>query len=265
MILRLAAGLLLAYAVWCALLFLMQDRMLFPAALAGTPGEPFHPRTEVLERRIDEATTVRAWLIPAAGDGDPAPLLVFFHGNAELIDHQAELARWYLARGFTVLLPEYRGYGHSEGRPSQAGIVDDAVHFLDLASARAEVDGARVVLHGRSIGGAVAAQVAARRPATAVVLVSTPVSVAGMAWRVGAPPFLVRNPFRTDTVLPQLDAPVLLLHGSRDREIPVRHSRRLHELARQSRLVEYDAGHNDFPPPDRWADYWREIEEHIGL
>lgn len=254
---------MLVYLAWCGLLFVLQDRILFPAALAGDPGEPFHPRTVVLDRTVDGAV-VRAWLIPATAAAGPAPLVAFFHGNAELIDHQGPMARWYLARGFSVLLPEYRGYGHSEGRPSQAAIVEDAIHFLDRTAARPDVDPSRVVLHGRSIGGAIAAQVARHRAPAALILESTPASVAGMAWRFGAPPVLVTNPFRTDAVLRDLEIPVLLLHGSRDRDIPVRHARRLHQLAPDSRLVEYEAGHNDFPPPHRWDDYWREIERHIA-
>ena len=143
-------------------------------------------------------------------------MVVFLHGNAELIDHQYAIVDLYHAQGISVLLPEFRGYGHSAGSPSQAHIVADVVAFYDLAIALPQVDAQRIVIHGRSIGGGVAAQLADQRACNALIVESTGASVAAMAWRYGIPPFIVRSPFHSARVFRGLDVPVLIMHGQDD-------------------------------------------------
>ena len=76
-------------------------------------------------------------------------------------------------------------------------------------------------------------------------------------------PFVVRNRFDTGAIIAQTDLPVLLLHGRRDRVIPVSHGRRLAPIAAHARYVEYDSGHNDLPPIREEPDYWRLIQSFI--
>jgi len=250
----------------------MQTKILFPAQYAGSPDPSAVPANAVeLTRDVDDIT-VTAWLVPApdATPAQPAPVVQFFHGNAELIDHQADIIRGYHALGVSVLLVEYRGYGRSGGAPSQAALTDDAVWFFDQVVKREDVDASRVYLHGRSVGGGVAGQVLKvllerDTPPAGVVLNSPFTSVSAIAWAHGVPPFLVRHPFRTDRVLPEYAGPVLIFHGTNDTVIPASHGRRLAELAPNARLVEYaDTGHNDLPPPEESAAYWQQIAEVIG-
>lgn len=239
---RVAVG---AYLVWCLTLSLAQGWMIFPRGMAG-PALPEGALPRGVERWwIDAADGVRveAWYL-APEDGGPAPAAVIFHGNGELIDHVTEYAAWYRERGFAVLLPEYRGYGRSGGTPSQRAIVEDAKRFCAMLLARPEVDGARVVLHGRSLGAAVAAQVAAEHPPAALVLESPFVSINAMAAGYAVPPFLVRHPFRTDLVLPALGRPVLILHSRDDEIVPYAHGKRLHAMTPGSRLVDLSGSHN---------------------
>jgi len=248
------------YLVYCALLFFFQHKLIFPTSAAGEASPaPFHRDTQVLEVETDEGTTV-GWFIPAPApapgngrgdtgetDASPRPLVVILHGNAELIDHQMGLVQFYHAQGVSVLLPEYRGYGGagggSDGSPSQQHIVADVVALYDLAVARPDVDASKIIIHGRSIGGAIGAQLADRRPCAAVVVESTGTSVAGQAWRYGVPPFLVRSPFHTVRVFRELDVPVLILHGEYDRVFTYRHAEALHACSRDSTLVKFNAGH----------------------
>ncbi len=258
----------IVYLVWCAMLYFAQDSMVFPADMAGQAG-PVPSQAIVLRRAIDDGNAY-AWFLPApqAGDDQPAPLIVFFHGNAELIDHQLGLARQYHQRGWSVLLPEYRGYGESDGSPSQTAIVDDAVHFIREALARPDVDAERFIIHGRSIGGAIATQVAAQladptarhhAPGT-LILESAPANVAAMAWGFGVPPLLVRNPFPTDATLRKLNMPVLLFHGRNDTIIPFTDAQRLHDAAPQATLIALECGHNDLPRPADLKTYWGSID-----
>lgn len=253
------------YLVYCGLLFFFQHKLIFPTSAAGVASpQPFHRDAEVLTVETEEGKTL-GWFIPAPGSSEdnPAPLVVFLHGNAELIDHQPGIVQIYHAQGVSVLLPEYRGYGDCDGTPCQAHIVPDVVAFYDQAVARPDVDPDRVVIHGRSIGGAVAAQLADRRPCVALIVESTGTSVASQAWRYGAPPFLVRSPFHTKRVVESLDVPVLIMHGEHDRVFKYQHARDLLAAARHGTLVPFNAGHG--MPGSDFARYEDAITHHLGV
>lgn len=260
--LRLPIHAAVIYAAWCATLYFYQDKLLFPADMAPEPypGEKYDLSTIVLKRPVDGGDDV-AWFVPplAAFQGKPAPLVIFCHGNAEIIDDQSRIIVGYQQLGFAVLLPEYRGYGRSAGSPSERGIVDDTVWFFDQALSRPEIDAGRIVIHGRSMGGGVAAGLADQRKPSALVLESTFTSAAAMARNYFAPEFLVKNPFHVDAVLETLDVPVLLMHGSRDSIIPIAHARRLKSLARHVTYVEFNCDHNDFPGDGNEEAYWNDI------
>lgn len=210
---------------------------------------------------------VEAWLLAGRGvDREhPGPLVVFAHGNAEVIDHWPAMLAPYREMGVSVLLPEFRGYGRSAGSPSEESITDDFVHFVDLALARPEVDRARVVYHGRSLGGGVVCALAARRAPRALVLMSTFTSIADImrAWLI--PRSLVLDPFDNAAVLAHLDVPVLLVHGRRDRVVPFSHAERLRGVARGPvTFVEYaSADHNDCPPD--WRDFFRRARAFLAV
>ena len=258
------------YGVYAGLLFVFQHMLMFPADLAGTPvkrAAAFHQPT-VLELATDQGVT-RGWFLPAPGvSGDrPAGLVVFFHGNAELIDQQTKIVRMYHAMGLSVLLPEYRGYGISEGSPSEKHIVADALAMMALATGRPEVEPAKVVLHGRSIGGGLAAQVADKmakqhKPA-AVIVESTFVSVSGMAWRYGAPSFLVRSPLKTGDAFVRATWPILIMHGQRDQIVPVDHAHELLKIVPDATLLLFDCDHNTLPPADMTDTYEASIRKHL--
>jgi len=192
---------------------------------------------------------------PAPGAPLPAPCAIIFHGNGELIDHIQDYADWYRRRGYAVLIPEYRGYGRSGGAPSQAAIDEDMLSFHARLLAREDVDSARMVFHGRSLGSAVAVQLAGRNRPAALVLESPFLSINAMAARYFVPGFLVRHPFRTDKLLPTLGVPVLILHSTDDEIVPYSHGARLHEITPGSTLVDLSGSHNSALAaiPQYWA------------
>lgn len=227
MVIAIVVGILgLAYGVACAL----QERLIFPREYARGRMQATPRGVEPLWITADDGSRVEAWFVPGAGTapGTPGPLVLFFHGNGELIDTNLDTAALYTPWGVSVLLAEYRGYGRSQGDPSQAAIVADMVRFHDLMATRPDVDPTRIVFHGRSLGGGVAGALAAERPPAALILESTFTSLAALARSRGLLEPLCRHPFRTDRVLPGLGKPVLILHGADDELIPPAHARQLH-------------------------------------
>lgn len=256
-----------AYVFWCAILYLFQDWLLFPSGMTRSPSPQARiDGTVVIALELEGGGAVESWFIPVPGcDGDhPAPVVIFFHGNAELIDDQEYFVGSYHRLGYSVLLCEYRGYGQSGGKPSQRAIAADTVRFYDALARRSDVDSSRIVFHGRSLGGAVAADLASRRTPAAWILQSAFSSVTAMAKHYLAPAFLVRHPFRTDQVVESLDVPLLILHGTNDRVIPESHGRNLYALAADAKYVTYPCGHNDLPNPDNANEYWKEIEMFLS-
>ena len=250
------------YAIYCGLLFFFQTKLIFPADLVGGPsGATPDERNEI---DTDQGTTV-AWYDPApdATADNPAPLAVFFHGNAELVDQQQRTIRMYHDLGISVFMVEYRGYGDSEGTPSENHIVADTVAFLKLMRERPEIDAERLVYHGRSIGGGLATQVALQIKPKALIVESTFTSVAGMAMRYGVPPFLVTSPLRSEQAFKQLDIPILIMHGKADTIVPVSHGHALDAAAKHSTLLLFNCGHNDMPPPAEVALYDSAIRKHL--
>jgi hypothetical protein len=257
--------LLSLYVIYCGLLFFFQTKLIFPSEFAGQPSQALPTlNTEVIELATDEGKTT-AWFVPAlqASPETPAPLAMFFHGNAELMDHQSGIVDLYQRLGVSVLMVEYRGYGHSEGSPSQAHIMEDSLAVMEQVIKRDDVDASKLTLHGRSIGGGLASQVALKSPPRALIVESTGTSVAGMAMKYGVPPFLVRSPLNTREAFTQLDLPILIMHGKDDEIFPVSHAHRLDDAGKQTTLVLFNASHNTLPSGSEIDLYERSVGKHL--
>jgi uncharacterized protein len=252
------------YFCYCLLLFVMQRQMLFPRGMIGTPPEP-QTATGSMERIWIEtgSETVEAWYLPpAAGTSDgPAPVVIFGHGNGELIDFWPMELDVINRLGMGLLLVEYPGYGRSGGKPSQASITRTFVAAYDTIVGRSSVDKNRIVLFGRSLGGAAVCALAEKRPSGALILMSAFTGVRAFAKKYGVPGLFIRDPLDNLSVVRDYPGPLLIVHGSRDDIIPYDHGRKLHASAKNSRLITYSAGHNDCPPD--WGIFWQDLEEFL--
>ena len=261
-ILRLLSLAVFAYAAYTLLLFLMQRQILYPGRHIRVSGLP--PAGIVPIPVVTTTGRSDAWFMPPLKrkNGERRPLVIFFHGNGEVIDYLPEQAEGFRELGMGVLLVEYPGFGRSAGNPTEKSITEAAVAAYDAMLQRAEVDPQRIVLFGRSLGGGAACALAARRPSTALILQSTFSSTRAMARAFLAPGFLVRDVFDNGAVLAAYRQPVLLFHGSSDTTIPPEHSRTLQRLAPHARLVEFSCGHNDFPPD--WREFYRIVAAFLN-
>lgn len=265
-IVRLVFIALVLYAAYLTLMYRAQDSMIFvvqrvPEAQAALP-----PPSGFERVMIDGPGALQheSWFFaaPGASAEHPAPVVIFFHGNADMIDWLADRARDYTALGCSTLLVEYPGYRVNRGKPSEQSTVEQGVRAVELMRARAGVDANRIVLHGMSLGTGVAAQVAARTGPAALVLDSPFTSVASFAAAYLVPPSIVKHPFRTDRVLASLSCPILIIHGTRDTIIPIEQGRTLATLNPRTTMVELDAGHLDL---DRVPEaYWGPIRQFLA-
>jgi fermentation-respiration switch protein FrsA (DUF1100 family) len=234
------------FAAYWALLFLTQRALLFPAPPAS--GAPARPADAAQLWLATAGGRTEAWFLPAtARPAAASSLLIFSHGNGELIDHWPAEFDPPRSWGVAVLLVEYPGYGRSHGHPAEATITQTMLAAYDWARAQPGIDPGRIVAYGRSVGGGAACQLAARRPVSGLILESAFTSVRAYARGYGAPAFLVRDPFDNQAVLRQYRGPLLLLHGSHDDVTPASHSQALAAAARQAELHLLPCGHNDCP------------------
>ena len=228
-----------------ALMYLVQDSLLFlPQPLVGSP-RPIRP-AEDLALDTADGVRLRGWLVKATAA--PAPLLIYYGGNAEEVSGQAREQGWPVE--WSLALVNYRGYGGSEGAPSEQTLFADALLVFDLLANRPDVDARRIVLFGRSLGSAVAAFVAAERRVAGVILVSpfdsmTEVGRYHYPWLpVG---LLLRHRFDSRSRAPKIAAPMIAIVAGRDRIIPIIRSKRLFDSwGGPRRWVEVpEADHND--------------------
>jgi hypothetical protein len=259
---KVIAGAALIYAVYCLLLFLGQRHILFPRYMVPSPGPAALQGTRIETWWLETASgKVEAWYLPPAAAEKPAPAVIFGHGNGELIDYWPNELGRFSEMGIGLLLVEYPGYGRSDGSPSQESIAETFTLAYDRLAARTDVDPARIVLFGRSLGGGAVCDLALKRPSAALILMSCFESVSAFAVRYLAPAFLIRDPFDNLSAVRQYHGPVLVLHGQFDEVIPFGHGQALHAAAQDGKMIVYEAGHNDCPPD--WAVFWRDVEEFL--
>jgi uncharacterized protein len=231
-------------AMWATL---VDSLVYFPdRELYGDPADVGLAFTD-LAITTEDGERVHGWWIPtrAAARGH----VLFFHGNAGNISHRLDHARALTAAGLDVLLLDYRGYGRSSGRPSEEGLALDARAARSALVAGGQVDPARLVYMGESLGGAVALRLALEEPPLACVLQSTFTSLRDVARHHYPAPLsaLAKDAYPNRERIRRLDAPVLILHGDVDDIVPLAQGQALFEAAREPRRLRVvpGAGHND--------------------
>jgi fermentation-respiration switch protein FrsA (DUF1100 family) len=202
------------------------------------------------------------------GDPKNAPgVLLCFHGNADLALWQLDWARAVERRTrYAVFLAEYRGYMSLKGKPTYASTKLDARAAYDHLRIEFGVDRSHMAYFGHSLGSGIAAELAEIHPPAALLLQAPFSSARAMARLIVWPAVVLiwkaisRVHFDTKQVVSDLDVPVSVVHGRRDRIVPVRMGIEVYEAARRKGqlLVVEKAGHNDVPDI-AGEDYWRWI------
>ena len=198
-----------------------------------------------------DGLTLHGWFVPGEGD----LCIVWFHGNAGNVSHRVyNLALMHSRVGASVFLFDYRGYGRSQGRPSEPGLYLDGEAAIEQAKLRAGVSDDGLVLFGRSLGGSVAIEMATRRNVRALVVESAFTSIDDMARsthrllsRLLPPRLLLKARYDNLSKMPSVRAPALVVHGDDDRTVPHRMGLALHAAAPDPKAMYTieGAGHND--------------------
>lgn len=217
-----------------------------------------------------DGVKLHAFLLKAASHSS-APTLVYFHGNAGNIGHRLVNARDLVHQvRANVLLVSYRGYGFSEGEPSEPGLRLDGEAAIDFLAARSDLDHSKIFVFGRSLGGAVAIHLASKHQSRlrGIILENTFTSIADMidvvlpVFKVFKP--LLTNPWRSADALPDVDLPILFLAGEADELVPHSMMLELHAMARHkdSQLSTFPNGRHN----ETWltAGYYEVIAEWLG-
>ena len=228
---------LIAIAICAALyaavfvgLYVGQRRILFRCDAAEVDPATLGLKAKILRLKTEDGENLLAWSIqPALG----RPLILYFHGNAGGLDLRVDRFRAIAEAGMGLLAIEYRGYASSTGSPSERGLKLDgeAAYAAAIASGVAPE---RIVLLGESLGSGVAVALAARHKVGALVLdspYSSIVDVAAAAYWFVPVRALLRDPFRNDLLIGSVEAPTLIVHGTRDVIVPIRFGEKLFALA----------------------------------
>ncbi|GAB4838006.1 Alpha/beta hydrolase domain-containing protein wav2, variant 2 [Ancistrocladus abbreviatus] len=274
-----------------ALLVAFQERLVYVPVLPGlTKSYPITPARlrltyEDVWLRSSDGVSLHAWFIKLLPDCQ-GPTILFFQENAGNIAHRLEMVRIMLQRlQCNVFMLSYRGYGASDGYPSQHGITKDAQAALDHLMQRTDIDASQIAVFGRSLGGAVGAALAKDNPekVAALILENTFTSILDMAgvllpllrWFIGGSSskglkilnYFVRSPWCTIDIIGQVRQPILFLSGLEDEMVPPSHMKMLYANAAARNehciFVEFPTGMH----MDTWLSggdhYWRTVQQFI--
>lgn len=245
--LYLVAILILLYAVWGLALLFLQPKMLYRPTreVSLTPAHAGLSYEEVEFRSADGVQLV-GWLVPARA----APFtLLLCHGNGGNLMHTLDTLKLFHRLGLSCFAFDYRGYGRSAGRPTEAGTYLDARAAYDWLTSEKEVPANQILLLGRSLGGSIATHLAGRVPVAGLVIESAFTSFVDIA-RQFYPYLPVRwfVRFRYDTLadVKQVRCPVMVVHSRDDELVPFTHGHRLLAAAQEpKRFVEIGGSHNE--------------------
>ena len=241
-----AAGMLLAVV---ALRLIENQLIYFPPRYP----EGFPP-PQTYEREAEDV-----WLLTADGvrinafyRSNPASkqVLLWFHGNAEHIGYGLDHLRALAKTGANILAVDYRGYGKSEGKPDEAGVYHDADAAYDYLIKERHFRAQDIIIYGHSLGGAVAVNLASRRPCGGLIVQSSFTSARAMARRMFTIPliaYVVKSRFDSLQKIRDVHAPILIVHGTRDEVIPFAMGQQLFAAAPEPKSfypIE-GAGHNN--------------------
>jgi fermentation-respiration switch protein FrsA (DUF1100 family) len=244
---RVARIVLVVYLLIVLLMMFFEESLVFfPAKYPAGDWQPHGFQFEDVWFTAEDETPLHGWFVP---HDRPRATALFLHGNAGNITHRDDVLRALHNLGVAIMIVDYRGYGRSEGKPSEQGVLDDARSARTWLAERTGLSPNDIVLMGESLGGAVATILASESPARGLVVENSFSCVPDVAafhypW---LPVRLMRTRLDAVAAIKNYHGPLLQFHGDADTIIPIELGRRLFDAANQpKRFVTISgADHND--------------------
>ena len=210
---------------------------------------------------------LNGWLVKAPG---AKSTLIFCHGNAGNIGDRLGKLEIFHAIGVNVLIFDYRGYGKSEGAPTEGGLYTDAIAAYDYLKGRSDINGEKIIAYGASLGGAVAVDLAAKRDLAAIIIDSSFTNAADMAKRIlpFVPSFIIQAKLDSVARIGSVKTPKLFFHSPHDEIVPYALGRKLYEAAAEPKqFVDLVGTHNEglFSSVDEFKDGIKKFLTQYGL
>jgi uncharacterized protein len=241
-----AAIALVLYAALTITVYVAQRTLMyFPDTAHVTPAATGLPEAEEVPLTSADGTHIHIWHVPPRDD---KPVIVYFHGNGGSLAGRVDRFRTLTDDGIGLVGVEYRGYGGTEGSPSEQGLIADAEAGYAFAAAHYPVP--QIVVWGESLGTGVAVELAAEKPVGRLILEAPFTSAEAVGarryWYLPVR-FLMKDQFRSDERIGEVKAPLLILHGLQDRVVPYAMGEEMFELANKPKhIVRFlDGGHED--------------------
>jgi uncharacterized protein len=245
------------YLVGAALLTGFQKKFIFhPQPLTADYTFKYDVPFEEIRIRINEKEMLSAVLFKATA---PKGIVLYFHGNARNVSKYGHKAKQFTDDGYNVLMMDYPTYGKSTGKLTEQAIYANALHMYEVARKFFPPDS--IIIYGRSLGTGVAAQLASIRDCKRLVLEAPYFNMTDMARRllpIYPYSYMLEFKFPTDEYLPDVSAPVVIIHGTDDHTIPVESGKKLEKLLKTGdRFITIPgADHNNL---DKYPDYQKAL------
>lgn len=250
-LIRMAQSLILILvSVWVLLsllLYFFQPKFVYYPYpdLVATPADA-GLKYEQVNLTTSDQLRINGWFLPHM---KPRATLLFLHGNGGNISHRMEKLLIFNRLGLAVFIIDYRGYGDSEGSPSEQGTYLDATAAWDYLTKERGIPENRIILYGESLGGAIASWLADRHKAGALILESAFTSIGDMGkhyYPYLPVKLLARIKYPTMEYIHNVTCPVLVIHSKTDDIVPYIQGRKLYESAQEPKsFLEISGDHNN--------------------
>ena len=247
MLIQIFGVLLITYLAFAALLYVMQPKLLYSPErdVSSTPAELGLGFENVVFKSAD-GLDLSGWYIPAKSS---KLTLLFCHGNGGNIGHRLDSINIFHNLELNCFIFDYRGYGDSHGKPSEEGTYMDAMAAYKWLTEEKKIPAEDIIIFGRSLGGSIAAQLASKVEAAALVVESVFTSYVdiGKEYYPYMPVrWFARFGYRTIDYIKEVHCPVMLIYSGNDEIVPFKFGLKLYEAANEPKeFIEIFGGHND--------------------
>lgn len=235
------------YALIILLMYFNQARLIYYPTedLDATPSD-MGLKYEDIDLTTSDKVKLNAWFVPA---NDAKYTVLFCHGNGGNISHRLDIIALYNALNMNVFIFDYRGYGKSEGKPTEKGTYRDVDAAWNYLTNDMKIPAKSVIVLGRSLGGGVATYITLKKSPRALILESTFTSVPDMAKKYYAYlPVSIMPIYQYPNIdrIKEIKCPVLVMHSPDDGLVPYKHGERLYKTANEPKtFVKLKGSHND--------------------